>query len=117
MIDPATETIISLAEATEMVPGKKPGTRIHLSAIYRAVWPGHNGVCLETIVLCGRSFTSREAMDRFFKASTEAKQRKREERAAVRQGRRPARTPEQQVAADKASADVEAMLAPAARGR
>ena len=67
MIDMLHEDLITLAQAREMVPG-----RPNLSTVYRWVFRGVRGCRLETICIGGARRTSREALSRFFAASTKA---------------------------------------------
>ena len=67
MIDVQSEQVIKLAAA----PGEVPG-RPNLSTIYRWHLRGVRGVRLETILIGGTRFTSREALQRFFDRTTAA---------------------------------------------
>jgi hypothetical protein len=60
-IDLTTEQIVPLREAAELIPG-----RPHYSTLRRWQHAGLRGVCLETVLIGGRCFTSREAIRRFF---------------------------------------------------
>lgn len=64
-IDLSSEQPITLAEAARSVPG-----RVHVSTIWRWVQIGVRQVRLETICCGGRRFTTREAIQRFFAATT-----------------------------------------------
>ena len=68
MINPETETLVSLTDVAKSLPG-----RPNITTIWRA-WQnrGIRGVRLETILIGGRHMTSREAMARFFAATTAA---------------------------------------------
>jgi hypothetical protein len=61
------EKLLSLGQACRVVPGK-----VNPSTIWRWHRLGVRGVKLETVVLGGRRFTSREAIGRFAQASTRA---------------------------------------------
>jgi hypothetical protein len=72
MIDPNTETLISLPEAAKSLPRRRAGKRPHVSCMYRWSDTGCRGVVLETIQIGGSRCTSREALARFFGALTAA---------------------------------------------
>ena len=65
MIDPVTETLETLAEAARSLP-----SRPHPSTLHRWRLRGIRGVKLDTILIGGRRYTSREALQRFFAATT-----------------------------------------------
>ncbi len=55
------ESLISIVEATRLIPG-----RPHLATVYRWFNKGvRGGIKLETALVGGRRFTSREAVQRF----------------------------------------------------
>jgi hypothetical protein len=81
-IDISSERLISLAEATKVLPG-----RPHLSCLHRWRLRGVAGIKLETVRVGGRRYTSDEALQRFIAAVTAAADGK-----AV-----PVRTPRQRV--------------------
>ena len=60
MVDIQSEEILSLSQAARSLPG-----RPHLSTIHRWRLRGIRGVKLETILVGGRRYTSREALERF----------------------------------------------------
>jgi hypothetical protein len=61
MIDVTSESLISISEATLLIPG-----RPHLATLYRWFQRGvRGGIKLETALVGGRRFTSREAVQRF----------------------------------------------------
>ncbi len=60
MIDIASETLITLAQASERLPG-----RPSLCAIWRWRTKGIRGRKLESVVIGGRPYTSIEALARF----------------------------------------------------
>ncbi len=70
MIDFNSERCLTLVEAAKLIPGRQDQKGLHVSAIYRWVARGVNGVRLETIRIGGRMHTSREALQRFFEASS-----------------------------------------------
>ncbi len=63
-INSRAETLISLPEAADAVPGG-----VHLSTVGRWASVGCRGVLLDTVVLGARRYTSHEALDRFFVAT------------------------------------------------
>ena len=72
MIDPNTEQVVSLTEATKDLPRRRAGKRPHVSCIYRwSKYPGCRGVVLETIQVGGTRCTSKEALARFFRQLTQ----------------------------------------------
>lgn len=67
MIDIHDETLISLSKASQLLPYKpSPAT------LWRWFTRGVNGVRLETAKIGKRRYTSREALQRFVTATTEA---------------------------------------------
>lgn len=68
MIDVSRETIMPLSQAAREVPGKP----IHVSTVHRWRMKGVRGVRLECIMRGGIRYTSREALARFFAATTAA---------------------------------------------
>ncbi len=67
MIDIKREKLITLVEATKVVPCRRRGRKPHVSTLYRWASPrGHRGVRLETIRVGGSLCTSTEALQRFF---------------------------------------------------
>jgi len=67
MIDTEHEKIITLADATKILPG-----RPNLSTLWRWRLRGVRGVTLETILSGGKRFTSVEALRRFQERVTAA---------------------------------------------
>ena len=63
MIDPATEALISWQQVAKHVPGDP-----HISTLHRWRLRGVRGKKLETLLVGGKRFTSREAIDRFIAA-------------------------------------------------
>lgn len=61
------EHLISATQATREVPG-----RPHVSTVWRWINRGVRGVKLETVMVGGRRFTSREAIARFNERITAA---------------------------------------------
>lgn len=65
MIDTQQETVISLSEASKLVPGIN-GRKPHASTIWRWCRKGLRGTQLEYVRIGQRICTSRQALDRFF---------------------------------------------------
>lgn len=63
MIDMANESLLSIGDATKFLPGHP-----HVSTLWRWRMRGVRGIRLETILIGGRRFTSREAIERFVAA-------------------------------------------------
>ncbi|MBL8829595.1 MAG: DUF1580 domain-containing protein [Planctomycetaceae bacterium] len=72
MIDPLTETPISLAEADGLVPRRRGGKRCNVATVYRWTVKGVRGIKLESYQCGGSRCTSREALSRFFARLTQA---------------------------------------------
>ncbi|MGD0519090.1 MAG: DUF1580 domain-containing protein [Thermoguttaceae bacterium] len=70
MIDPNSETLISLADVAKHLPRRRAGKRPHISCIYRWTTSGCKGVILESIQVGGTRCTSKEALARFFRRLT-----------------------------------------------
>lgn len=70
MIDPNTETLISLSDAAKSLPRRRVGKRPHISCLYRWSTVGCRGAVLETIQVGGTRCTSREALARFLQQLT-----------------------------------------------
>jgi hypothetical protein len=70
MIDPNSETLLSLAGAACSLPVRRGGKRPHVSCLYRWTVSGCRGVILESIQCGGTRCTSKEALARFFEALT-----------------------------------------------
>ena len=66
MIDSASESLISLAQAADELPRRRRGRKTHVSTLYRWAMAGCRGVVLESIQIGGTRCTSREALQRFF---------------------------------------------------
>ena len=67
MIDMSAEELLSFAEAARALPGHP-----HMSTLYRWRMKGVRGVRLESVLVGGRRFTSREALERFAARTTAA---------------------------------------------
>lgn len=68
MCDILTETVIPISEAPQHTPA-----RPHSATIRRWWQKGVRGIKLETFVCGGRRFTSKEAVVRFIRATTAAR--------------------------------------------
>jgi hypothetical protein len=71
MIDPNTETLISLADAAKSMPPRRAGKKPHVSCLYRWTTTGCKGVVLESLQCGGTRVTSREALARFLRRLTQ----------------------------------------------
>ena len=72
MIDPTTETLLSLADAARLLPRRRAGKKPHVSCLYRWTKTGCKGVILESIQVGGTRCTSKAALSRFFRRLTQA---------------------------------------------
>ena len=70
MIDPNSETLLSLADAARILPRRRGGKKPHISCLYRWTTAGCKGILLESIQVGGTRCTSREALARFFERLT-----------------------------------------------
>mgnify|MGYP001493838456 CR=1 FL=1 len=70
MIDVSTEDLLTFPGVARFLPG-----RPSLSTLHRWRQRGIRGVALETLLIGGQRYTSREALQRFFDASTAAADR------------------------------------------
>ncbi len=66
MVD-ANETLIPISKAPAHIP-----SRPHVATVWRWIKNGVRGVTLDTIVIGGKRYTSREAIQRFMEATTAA---------------------------------------------
>lgn len=66
-IDISSESLLTITAATKTLPN-----RPSLSTLWRWIQRGTHGVKLETVLLGGRRYTSREALQRFFERTTAA---------------------------------------------
>jgi len=66
-----SEEIVSLNDATRLIPRRRRGALPHVSTLFRWSTHGVRGVVLETIQVGGTRCTSRQAIERFFAALTE----------------------------------------------
>ncbi len=65
MIEIDQEDLVLLSEVPKLLP-KRRGKAVHLSACYRWMKSGLSGVRLETVLIGGQRFTSKEALNRFW---------------------------------------------------
>jgi len=68
MIDISAEQLLTLSQAARSLPGK-----VNVSTLWRWYQRGCRGVRLETVVIGGRRYTSKEALERFAAATTAAR--------------------------------------------
>jgi len=100
-IDIQNETILSLTEATKVLPrvnGKRPA----VSTLWRWCRKGLRGVQLEYIRMGRNIATSREALNRFFTALADADEPVEQNLAGTRRRTRPTPTAARQRALDTA---------------
>ena len=69
MIDPSAETLIPFVAARQVFPGRH-GRGVSLSTLHRWKRHGVRGVRLETVLVGGVRYTSREALNRFVSKTT-----------------------------------------------
>jgi hypothetical protein len=74
MIDSASETLISLAQAANELPRRRRGRKTHVSTLFRWTTAGCRGIVLETLQVGGTRCTSKEALQRFFERLSESRQ-------------------------------------------
>ncbi len=70
MIDIASETVVSFADAAKSLPRRRAGKKPSIATLYRWSTIGCRGVILETIQIGATRCTSLEALQRFFSALT-----------------------------------------------
>lgn len=75
-IDILAETLVTIPQASAILPADESGHRPHIATIYRWMQRGIRGVKLETCLVGGKRFTSHEALQRFSEAVTRAAQGK-----------------------------------------
>lgn len=66
MIKIATETVISLKDASKRLPCRRAGRPTHRATLYRWSSKGLHGIKIETVQVGGTRCTSVEALQRFF---------------------------------------------------
>jgi hypothetical protein len=64
MIDMHNETLLAIAEVSDHVP-----THPHVATVWRWIQKGIRGVRLESVLIGGMRYTSKEALQRFFEGS------------------------------------------------
>ena len=67
-LDLSQEHLVTLTEASRIIPGSP-----HFSTLWRWYQRGIRGTRLETVIVGGRRFTSREAIKRFIARTTAAR--------------------------------------------
>lgn len=65
MLDISTERVVSLTQATKLLPRRRRGRKPHPSTLFRWALSGCRGVVLETVQVGGTKCTSVEALQRF----------------------------------------------------
>ena len=65
-----SESLVSLTDATKLLPRRRKGRKPNISTLYRWTTIGVRGVVLESVQVGGTRCTSREALDRFFSSLT-----------------------------------------------
>src|SRR5262245_53603906 len=71
MID-ESEDLMTIAQAAKTIPNRAGGRGVNKSTVWRWLLRGVHGVRLETALRGGVRFTSKQALQRFFAASTAA---------------------------------------------
>ena len=69
MIDVANESLITLGDTPKHLPRRPSGKTIHKSTAHRWASRGVRGIVLETIKIGGTIYTSKEAIQRWVKAT------------------------------------------------
>ena len=72
-IDILNEDLILVRDLPGYLPKQPSGKKLHLSACYRWMKPGLQGVRLETVFIAGSRYTSKQAVNRFWHRVTERK--------------------------------------------
>jgi len=65
MFDIATETLVPLREIPNLLPVRRNGKKLHISAVYRWTTSGVRGVRLDSVRIGGTCFSSLQALQRF----------------------------------------------------
>jgi hypothetical protein len=68
MIDPNTEELITLCQATRLIPSARNGKKTAVSTLFRWASKGVKGIRLETLQVGGAQRTSKQALTRFYQA-------------------------------------------------
>lgn len=72
MIDTSIEQAIPLSLAAREIPNRRGSRGVNVATVWRWMQRGIRGIKLETILIGGQRMTTREAMRRFFAATTAA---------------------------------------------
>jgi Protein of unknown function (DUF1580) len=88
LINPITESLISLKEAAKLFPERRGGRKPHLSCMYRYTVSGCRGIVLDSVQAGSTRATSREAVARFFRALSTASPTRAKSDSAESQTRR-----------------------------
>lgn len=72
MIDIREEQLLTLPAAAREIPNRQSSRGVNVSTVWRWTHHGIRGVKLETILVGGIRYTSRESLQRFFAAITAA---------------------------------------------
>ena len=62
------DELLTLAQAADVLPRRRQGTQVNIATLRRWSAQGSRGVFLETRKLGGLTYTSREALSRFWSA-------------------------------------------------
>jgi len=65
MIDMNNEQLVPLRAVPRLLPRRRSGKTVHISAVYRWIQRGVRGVQLEAVRVGGTTYTSLEALQRF----------------------------------------------------
>jgi Protein of unknown function (DUF1580) len=71
-IDDASEKLITLREAANLIPPRRGGRKTNVATLYRWVSVGCRGIRLEAVQAGGNRLTSAKAINRFFERLTKA---------------------------------------------
>jgi hypothetical protein len=72
MIDANREMILTLAQAARELPNRSGGRGVDVTTVWRWTRRGIRDTKLETLLIGRIRYTSREALQRFFEATTRA---------------------------------------------
>ncbi|NLS97963.1 MAG: DUF1580 domain-containing protein [Planctomycetaceae bacterium] len=97
---------LRIASVPNVLPQTRKGKRVHHASVYRWWARGVSGIKLETIIISGERYTSREALQQFFEAVTKARDGARE--SAVTSAKTP--PPKSPAARRKSNRDAERAL-------
>lgn len=61
------EDVLSLADAAKFLPVRKEGKPFHVNTLHRWATAGVRGVVLESLMIGGARYTSRQALTRFIR--------------------------------------------------